>query len=504
MNLKKSAQLLLAALLSVMAACGGGTTSGGGTNATTIASSALNGPLVSIPNSTINIKVDVTDTTGPTFQLPLTFGTQPGSEVYITTLIDSTVIQSVSTPTNGSTNPQVSVVFSSPKSMGVGTYPTVVEMFVCPFHPCGTEGTELLVTFNYIVTLPALTPLNQVQLSHDVIDAKYSRALDSIVMVSANPSNALYVYNTNTKVEVSQPLSAVPTAVTLGPSGLDAAIGHAASITYLNLMALTQPNPPQPVQLNVSAPVFDLALDGNGNVHSVPPGNSWTWIHSINIATNVETLSTGGTQGVAFGGSHVRLQPGTQFVFTSDHYSSAGGLTKWDVSTGVADYVFDYAQGSSSACGNLWFADDGVTFYSACGSVFSTADLVPFGAATLGALPVGRTNFYEDGDLSALGDSLMSVDESDSAKEILAVEAAYFTCNFALLPAECMTEVNTYDSTSLLPTGQYSLPSLTVAGQSYLQRALFAFHSSNGTRRMVLGTLFGDATTPTRFYLTTF
>jgi len=503
--LKTSAHLLLVALLGVLAACGGGDTSGGGVNATTIASSALNGPLVSIASNMINIKADVTDNAGPTYQLPLTFGTQPGSEVYIAASTDSAVIQSVSTPTNGSTNPQVSVVFNSPKSLGVGIYTTAVQMSVCAFHPCGTtEAVQLVVTFNYIVTLPALTPLNQVQLSHDVIDAKYSRALDSIVMVSATPSNALYLYNTNTKVEVSQPLNAVPTVVNLGPSGLDAAIGHATSITYVNLVALTQPNPPQPVQLNVSAPVFDLVLDGNGNVHSIPSGNAWTWIHSINIATNVETLSSGGTDGVVFGGSHARLQPGTQFLFTSDHYASAGGLTEWDVSSGSAALAVDYSLSFGSACGNLWFAEDGVTVYSACGSIFSISDLQPSGTANLGTLPVGQVNLYSAGNTQALHYSLVSVDESDSAREILAVESSQFACDFALAPAGCLTEVDVYDSMALTAAGKYSLPNVTVAGQSYLQRALFAFHSGNGTHRMVLGTLFGGPSTPAQFYLSNF
>ena len=148
-------------------------------------------------------------------------------------------------------------------------------------------------------------------------------------------------------------------------------------------------------------------------MHAIPTGNSWTWIHSVNIATNVETLSTGGTQGVVFGGSHARLQPGTQFLFASDHYSSAGSLTKWDVSAGAATYVYDYSLSSSPACGNLWFADGGGTVYSACASIFSILDLQPTGAPTLGELPIGRVNLYAAGNMEALGYSLASVDESD-------------------------------------------------------------------------------------------
>lgn len=232
--------LLPAGLLSLAAACGGG----GESHAPV---GAVNGPLVTTTSkTTINVVASTSDS-ALTYQVPLTFGPRaPGVGIYMTST--SVGLVKATIPAHPETNPQVTLVFEAPATLGAGTYPGQISLYVCAGD--GTVSCNILtgyrldLTVNLIVTPPPLTPVSQVTLTHDVIDAKYSRALDSIVMVSASPSNALYIYNTRTHVEVSQALSKVPTAVTVGPTGTDAAVGHDGLITYMNLAALTQAAPP--------------------------------------------------------------------------------------------------------------------------------------------------------------------------------------------------------------------------------------------------------------------
>jgi len=425
--------------------------------------------------------------------VPLTVAYPPAAGVFVTVSNSTTGIQSVSAPSGATITPQVTISFIAPKTLGAGTYTDQVTINVCADQLCTQPlaGSPVFLTTTYQVTMPALAATSQIVLGHDVIDAKYSRALEAIVVVSSYPSNALYLYDVKTQTEVSQPLNKMPTAVTVGPTGLDAAVGHDALITYVNLATLTQASPPAPVELNVTAPVFDLVLDGHGYVHVVPARDQWVSIHSVNIATNVETV--GPAQ--LYAGSHAKLQPGTGFVYTADNGLSPSSLTKWDVSSGTATYLYEIFGASYSVCGNLWFSDDSITAYTPCGNVFRASTTQAQDMAYSGQLVLTRSTY---------GNQLVSVDESSLANEILGIEESPFDCGPNGTPANCATNVAVFDSVYLGQTGLYALPSITLAGQAYSQRGRFVFHSADGTRRFLISMLYGEPNPATQYYISTF
>src|SRR5262245_26484666 len=64
------------------------------------------------------------------------------------------------------------------------------------------------------------------RLAYRVVDAEYSRALDRIVMVAATPASGLHLYDPATNGDTVIALPTTPTAVSVGPTGLLAAVGH--------------------------------------------------------------------------------------------------------------------------------------------------------------------------------------------------------------------------------------------------------------------------------------
>ena len=451
---------------------------------------------VSVASNAVSVSATTADTTGPVYAVPLTIGFPPAAGVFIIATSSTSGIKSVSVPSGATTSvqPPVTINFIAPTQLGQGTYTDQVTITVCADQTCipPLYGSPVYLTTTYTVTAPALAMTSQLVLSHDVIDAKYSRALDAIVMVSSYPSNALYLYDVTTQQEVSQALNKLPTSVAVGPSGLDAAVGHDALITYVNLSTLKQAHPPAPVQLSVSAPVFDLVLDGHGHVHAVPSRDQWVNLHSVNIATNVETLSTGTPLRA---GSHAKLQPGTTYLYTADNDLSPSSMTKWDISSGTGAYMYEIFGATYSVCGNLWFSDDMVTTYTPCGNVLRASATQSQDMAYSGLLQLSQSTY---------GNQLISVDESSAANEILGIEESPFDCGSYGTPANCRTNVRIYDSTYLGVTGLYSLPNVTLAGQAYPQRGLFVFHNSDGTHRFLISMLYGEPNPATQYYLSSF
>ncbi len=449
---------------------------------------------VSVTSTTVNVSATTADASGPIDTIPLTVAGGPASGVYVTASSSNTGISVVTAPTGATTDahPAVGITFKDPASLGRGTYTDQVTINVCADASCATPlyGSPIYLSVTYTVTSPALAVTSQIGLTHDVIDAKYSRALDAIVMVSSYPTNALYLYDVATHQEFSQALHKPPTAVTLGPSGLDAAVGHDALITYVNLSTLKQASPPAPVELNVTAPVFDLVLDGHGYVHVVPTTDQWVNFHSINIATGAETV---GSTGPLRAGSHAKLQPGTSYIYSADNDLSPSSVSKWDVSSGVAVYMYEVFD--ASACGNLWFSDDSVTTYSPCGRVLRASTVQAQDMAYSGQLVLEQATF---------SNQLRSVDESSAVKEILGIQWSPNECGAFGTPASCSTDVTAYDSDYLGINGLYSLPDVTLAGQAYPQRGLFVFHSADGTQRFLVSMLYGEPNPATQYYVSTF
>lgn len=408
-------------------------------------------------------------------------------------------VASVTASQNSPFATSLTVYFLHPANLGVGVYNENVALRVCYDFACRrvVNGSPLVLHTNYTVAsiIPPeqnVTPLpylTRTTLSHDVVDAEYSASLEAVVMISAKPTNSLYVYDTATGTEHEVRLNKAPTAVSISPDGHTAAVGHDALLTIVDLTTAGQAGAPAPVVLNLSADAFDVVLDGRGFVHVMPRIDQWVSTHSIEIATNTEHLGTGSL----YAGTRARLHPSGDFMYTANNGLSPSDIAKFDIQTGTADELYDSPyHGDYAMCGDLWFKQDGTVIYTKCGNTFRTSTVRDDDMVYNGRLQLSDSTSY--------GYQIDSLSQSDATDEIALLEADWYQCNVANY--SCYTHLSLYESDFLNRMSVYSLTPIAVDSSSYSQRGLFVFHSADGSHRYLISRLFQYPGNAGPYYLT--
>lgn len=410
-------------------------------------------------------------------------------------------ILSVSAQTLSTTQTRLDITFRQPNLTSPGLYDDTVTLQVCYDSSClrRLQGSPLTVSTRYTVTNevqpePGLTPLSVATrnaLPHNVIDAEYSRALDAVVMVASWPAPALYVYDLASASERQLALPKAPTAVSVGPDGLYAAVGHDALITHVDLRSVGGSNLTR--ALNVSARVYDLVLGGNGYVYAFPAVDQWVAVHSIEIATNTESTP----YSVIYAGTHARLHPSGTVLYTADNGLSPSDIQKYDLSAGVAASLYDSPyHGDYEMCGDLWFKGDGSQIYTACGNTFRSSTERSLDMVYAGALSLATDSSYRY--------RILSLSQSAAAREIALVEQTWYECSAASDLNDCKSHVVLFESDFLALKARYSLAPLAVSGSTYAQRGLFVFHRAGGSAKVLISRLHGMPNAATEYHLSTF
>lgn len=325
---------------------------------------------VAIDRSEIEVNAGSGEPVSRTETARVTFSNAPAI-VNLRAERSATAIEFVDLRTVNATDTDLDLRFAAASELGAGTFADTVTVTACYDPDCEhhLEGSPLTIdtTFRvHDVADPGVTPLeveSRAALAHDIVDAEFSAALNSIVMVASYPANALYVYDVPTGTERSQSLNKVPTSVSIAPDGLTAAVGHDALISVVDL-ATVGPGASAPIPLTVSADISDLVTDGAGNVHALPRTDQSVNVHSVNIANNTEELGT-----LLYAGARGRLHPSGTVIYTADNGLSPSDILKHDIATGIAIQLYDLPyHGDYAICGNLWFNEGGSTIYTKCGN----------------------------------------------------------------------------------------------------------------------------------------
>ena len=376
---------------------------------------------------------------------------------------------------------RLDVGFHSGSELNTGDYADTIAIRACYEPTCARqlEGSPYTISTRMRVNAAAepgfepLQVLSRIALSHDVVDAEYSNALDAIVMVGSYPASALYVYDVGTGVETQQPLVKAPTAVSVGPDGLAAAVGHDALISIVDLTQVGQPAAPAPTQLDVSADVFDIVLDGRGRVHALPRADQRANIHTVYIATNTEDLANGPLSEDARG----RLHPSGDYIYTVRHE-----LEKWDLTGDPVTLMYDAPYQADDETGrNLWFHENGATIYTAIGNTFQSSTVQADDMIHSGALQ-----------LSGGGSDLWlanSLSQSTSSNEIALLEWPWRECELDYVDGPCYSHLAVYEGSFLQRQSVHTLGPVTVNDLDYAQVGLFVFHNTAGNRKFLVSKL---------------
>lgn len=292
-----------------------------------------------------------------------------------------------------------------------------------------------------------------VGLSFNVVDAEYSRTTDKIIVVSASPANQLHIYDPATDSDVAVDLVLPPSAVSISPDGLYAAVGHNGWISYVSLATATVEK-----QLAVSTNVIDIVLAGNGFIYAFPRTDQWETIRCIEIATGTETTSGGYS---IYAGTLAKLHPNGTAIYGADNGLSPSDIEKYDITNGTATMLYDSPyHGDYAMCGNLWIAEDGLRIFTACGNVFRSSAIY-------------SEDMTYNGSLNSLS-LIVGLDHSSAANKVVAIPGnGYSTSN-----NDIAIQFYGYDFLSFQKT--ISLPKFLVQGNAYSAHGKFTFFNAAG------------------------
>ena len=469
-----------------LSGCGGG----GDSSSTT----------VQADRTSVQVSSTTAESTSPTASVVVHASNMPASGLFAGIAFSGGGISSADWFALSDADVRIDIVFSPGLSLAAGIHDGNLQFTVCYDDACTRQvgGSPINIQTRYVVTAsgsgtptpsnPGLTEpgvkpiavLSRQALSHDVVDAEYSKALDAIVMVSSWPANALYILDPVTGTERQQLLVKVPTSVSISPDGTLAAVGHDALITHVDLQAVGTPTSATRL-LNVSTGVFDLVLDGRGSVHAFPVSDQWVEMHTVNVATNTETL----VPGLLYAGTHARLHPSGNVIYTANNGLSPSDIAKIDVSTQTPVSLYDSPyHGDYPMCGDLWYSEDGATIYTRCGYAFRSSTVQAQDMLYAGRLTLS-SNTYSG------GYAIQSLSHSAAKLEIALIEYDSLECSSAINSNSCYHHLGLYESSFLNRTSVASIPPLLISGTQYAQRGLFVFHRADGSRKYLITRLHG-------------
>ncbi len=323
-----------------------------------------------------------------------------------------------------------------------------------------------------------LLATDTVALSHDVIDAEYSKALDAIVMVSSYPDNALYLFDVADNSEVSLPLAKLPTSVSVSPNGLSAAVGHDALITMVDLNTLEDAAVDSDTLLDVSTNVFDIVMDGNGFVHAFPETDQWVNIHSVEVATNTEFLSASRS---IYQRTKAKLHPTGIAVYGADNGLSPSDIEKYDISAGQAVYLYDSPyHGDYAMCGDLWIREDGESIITACGNVFRSSTSQELDMRYQGSLQLATAPTFSY--------RISSASHSSSQGEISIIQTSWVDCRDSNWD-DCAPIITNYEDDFFNEEYSFEMTPIMLNGTDYRQLPEHIFHSSSGEEHFIISRL---------------
>jgi hypothetical protein len=440
------------------------------------------GRVVDIDRDTIVVEADGQDPTPKREIIRVMLDEPAEGGFYVETEQTTNAISTVLAHPISQAQKDVEVTFKTGGALPTGAVNDTMTIRVCYFGTCEREvqGSPFSVSTQAKVKAhaePDLIPmpyLSRVALAHDVVDAEFDRASNAIVMVSRFPSSAIHVYDVTTGLERSQDLPHPPTAVSLAPDGLTAAVGHNEFVSVVDVVSIGESDAPEPVLLNLSHDVFDLVLDGHGFVHVFPLQLNLTL--SIEIATNTEMVGNG----INRSSTRARLRPGGPWIYTADHDAS-GNIHKLDISSGVGMNPADSPyRGIYPMCGNLWLSQDGETIYTACGHTFSSSADQVQDMAYVGGMALTPSDFNNRWRIPSLSDSAQ-------ADEIALIEDDY-PCHFMLEEfGPCYSHFALYERQSLAMLARYAFNLVSIDGFDYAQSGLYVFHDATNSRKYVIG-----------------
>lgn len=206
-------------------------------------------------------------------------------------------------------------------------------------------------------------------LPFQVTDAEFSRALNTLVVVSENP-NAVQLIDGTTGTIRSVALGAPPHAVSLSPDGHRAVIGHDGGLTLVDLDSTTV-TATLPARCDVFDVVYGANTSAGAYAYVYPANETRNGLTIVNLSTGAETISN---EALSVGHHTIaRLHPLSGVVYQVPTVTSPARLERFSIQDPLKPkWLYDTRFGQSTeTCGNFWFGEGGEKLYSRCAELFT-------------------------------------------------------------------------------------------------------------------------------------
>lgn len=286
-----------------------------------------------------------------------------------------------------------------------------------------------------------LAPAQTTVLNHDVVGAAYSAALDAVVTVSVLPEPLLRVHDLRSGLTRSYTLLTTPTSLALGADGLQAAVGHDAAVSLVNL----REGAASPVRrMAVPLQVGSVLLAGTRIVAIGAEAFGWNSIYWVD--TDSETAARAGTTAIYGRGGSVLHASGGR-IYLGNAGVSPGDVSRMDLTGEAASAEIHDSRyhGEYEICSRMALSPDGRRLYTSCGVVLSTASLLDDDMVYAGRMDLSPRAPAGLGRYTAVA---LSVTPDNTAVALLEENDATCDPRVELLD-RCFTRLAVYDATTL-------------------------------------------------------
>lgn len=487
----------LVALLGVaLAACGGGGGGGGGSAPVAETPAAPDyGP--SFGGTPLSIERDVADrSTLAQRTVTMSLARPPAGTYWYSFTYTRNALFNVGSSgrTDGGIDFQLS--FDASKLTAAGSYEDRVEVDLCADQECRQRAAGGPFAFTVRVAVGAYAPSEPgmqalvtssvAELEHDFVDAAYSAALDALVVVASRPTPALHVHDLARGTRRSVALLTPGTALALSPSGLQAAVGHDAAVTVVDLVPAAGGGM-QTQRLPVGLRVGALLLDGNRRVHHFGSEVfSWNRKGTLELDSGRVTESS---HPFVSGIPHLAAHPGGQRYYLANRNVSPSDILVADFGVGadIGTARDSPYHGEHAMCGRVWLSPDGNRLYTASGNTFAASadpalDMRYAGAMTLSGASVNSAIACSSGDQHLA----IALSVAPGGARVALLEQPYWNCQAtASDPLRCFTRFALYDAGTLQRLQHFSLAPVTTSAGRFAQDGRYLFHRSNGALLML-------------------
>jgi len=206
------------------------------------------------------------------------------------------------------------------------------------------------------VTLQTKIP-QQIKLPYNIVFAEYADWLDKIIAISSAPKNALLFIDPETGDKTELLLNKEPLCLRITPKLKKAAVGHDGYYSIIDLDS-------EQLLHHHSVPLRITGMILGTENWAYASGWGESYIYNLYLPDSSHTLNNYPSgSSLAF-----KVHPEENYMYATQTNSGSGGLTKYNISNGFAEEMYDAIIHYPAYTGrNFWFTDD-TQYIFTCGS----------------------------------------------------------------------------------------------------------------------------------------